>query len=92
VVTVSKEFPKAVEDLKILSTARCARTSYTQPEDGKVIDLETAKRIYSQTLMASSNAGDPKHLSPLEHVACAMDNSSFVGNFKGFKQFRKEVE
>jgi hypothetical protein len=31
----------------------------------------------------------PRHLSPAEHVAQALDSEEYIGNFCGFKQFRK---
>lgn len=81
-----------LEGKKILSAARCAVTSYTSIEDGREINLETAERIFHKTLMASSGPSDPKHLSPVEHQAMAMHEPKFYANFKGFKQYRKEIE
>ena len=35
--------------------------------------------------------GDPKHLSPCEHQAQAMEQGEYFANFRGFSQFRREI-
>ena len=68
---------------KALSTARCARVSYLNHngtrDPNKDIDLHNQ-------LLAE------KHMSPFEHVATPSAINEFRGNFKGWMQYRKEVE
>lgn len=73
----------SIEDLKIkIAIARCARISYHNYEgkDDYEADIKLCDRLFGSI---------PRHLSPTEHVAQAMDSSEFSGNFKGFKQYRK---
>jgi thymidylate synthase ThyX len=67
---------------KKIAIARCARISYFNYEgkDDYESDIRTCDKLFGAV---------PKHLSPTEHVACAMNDSNFYGNFKGFKQYRK---
>lgn len=67
---------------KKIAIARCARISYNNYEgkDDYEADVKLCDRLFGTI---------PKHLSPTEHVACAMNNSDFIGNFCGFKQYRK---
>ena len=67
-----------------IAVARCARVSYYDFH-GKD-DYKNDFRLYSD--LVESN---PKHLSPTEHVAMALDKSERVGNFKGWKQARKFI-
>lgn len=66
--------------LRKLSVARCARVSYLQ-HNGRhdpAADVALADRL------AASG-----HWSPFEHVADANDRDDFVGNFRGWTQYRK---
>jgi hypothetical protein len=72
--------------LKQISTARCARVSYanhdgTDPDVGKDIALH-------DDLVGSK----PLHASPTEHQAMAICSDTWSKNFKGWKQYRCEVE
>jgi thymidylate synthase ThyX len=72
----------SLQDLKIkIAIARCARISYFNYEgkDDYEADVKLCDRLFGN---------NPKHLSPTEHVAMATDDSNFIGNFKGFKQYR----
>lgn len=75
--------PAPLEMLKQISTARCARTSYYLPEDGKWStperDIELCGRL--------SSSG---HWSPFEHVATPVLDNVYIGNFRSWKQYRKE--
>ncbi len=64
-----------------IAVARCARVSYFNYEgkDDYEADIKLCDRLFGSI---------PRHLSPTEHVAMATDNSDFIGNFRGFKQFR----
>jgi hypothetical protein len=80
-----KKFASEFDDIRIkIATARCARVSYLNFEgkDDYEADLKLFQRLY-----------DMKHMSPFEHCARAMDNSTnWSGNFRGFVQLRKEIE
>jgi thymidylate synthase ThyX len=69
------------QQLKV-AIARCARLSYLT-FDGEM-NVEKDFEIYDKLLN-----NNPKHASPAEHVAFPIPDSKFVGNFKGWVQFRK---
>ncbi len=76
----------ALDQAKIkISIARCARISYFNYEgkDDYAADIALCDRLFDSI---------PRHLSPTEHVAQATDNNNFIGNFRGFKQFRYTFE
>lgn len=64
-----------------IAIARCARVSYFNYEgkDDYEADIKLCDRLFGSV---------PRHLSPTEHVAQANDDEQFIGNFKGFKQYR----
>jgi len=73
----------SVDDAKKkIAIARCARVSYNNFEgkDDYEADIKLCDRLFG---------GNPKHLSPTEHVAQAQNNSDWSGNYRGFKQYRK---
>lgn len=75
-------FKLGIESAKKISAGRCARVSYLT-HDGKrdpQADIELCERLHSSG-----------HMSPLEHVATPVKSEDFIGNFKGWKQFRKEL-
>jgi len=65
-----------------VSAARCARVSYLTHEGKRDIgaDMDLFNRLMKQI---------PHHASPLEHVACSMDDTERRGNFIGWTQLRK---
>lgn len=70
--------------LRLISAGRCARVSYLT-HDGKR-DL-TADVLLAQRLVADG------HMSPLEHQATPMNYPDrWSGNFRGWRQFRKQFE
>jgi thymidylate synthase ThyX len=70
-----------------ISTARCARSSYTLVgEKGKKHDYEDDIKLHDRL------QGPPFHASPFEHCAQCQNNSKYIGNFRGFKQYRKFFE
>lgn len=77
----------STNDLKAISAARCARTSYTvvggSTGNTALKDVELGKKLI---------AANPLHASPLEHQAKARINSERLGNFRGWKQWRIELE
>lgn len=72
------------EKWKYISVGRCARTSY-ETHDG-VRDIEKDFEL------ASTRLAPHGHMSPFEHVATPLDDpNQYSGNFRGWKQFRKEL-
>lgn len=74
---------KDIDRLKYkIAVARCARISYENFEgkDDYEADIKLCDRLFGSI---------PKHLSPPEHVAQAIDSTEYIGNFRGFKQLRK---
>ncbi len=72
----------AIRKVKI-ATARCARISYTVVgEEGKVGSLDNDIILHDRL----SKSG---HWSPFEHCAMASNESKYIGNFRGFIQYRK---
>lgn len=75
----------SLADCKLASVARCARVSYapfgsTEPDFKK--DLELGRTLLKD-----------KHMSAFEHVATPLLHASErVSNFRGWKQFRQEVD
>jgi len=75
---------KNIEELKKISTARCARVSYLT-HDGKRDhnkDLELHNRLLSEG-----------HMSPFEHIArpAKINENNLMGNFRGWIQYRKLI-
>lgn len=68
-----------------LSTARCARVSYTL-RDGS-IDKEKDIVLHDALVIA-----EPLHASPAEHQAAAMKDDSFNRNFRGWSMYRNKLE
>lgn len=65
-----------------ISTARCARVSYLNHEGKRWIPDDLA--LYERLL-----GSDVMHASPFEHPAQAVGGRARIGNFEGWKQFRK---
>jgi hypothetical protein len=98
-------YEQVIEDLKKVSAARCASTSY-KTVDGFDMTIERAIALVDKLIGAS-----PLHASPFEHVAQADEaivhtcdtlaghvyigveygNPHQHGNFKGFRQWRKQL-
>lgn len=80
---VANSYQDSDRMLAFISAGRCARVSYLT-HDGK--------RNPREDIKLASRLLEDGHMSPLEHVACA-DSSmkKYVGNFKGFLQFRKTI-
>jgi thymidylate synthase ThyX len=79
-------FVSEIEEAKRkIAVARCARISYNNFEgkDDYVADIKLCDRLFGSI---------PRHLSPTEHVAQALDHKEYIGNFKGFLQYRKTFE
>lgn len=77
------EYHRLLNDLKIkIAVARCARISYFNYEgkDDYQKDIATCNKLFGSV---------PRHLSPAEHVAMCVDQNIQIGNFFGWKQYRK---
>lgn len=75
--------PKNESLLIKASTARCARVSYlTHDKKNPTIDEDVALH---DRLLAS------KHMSPFEHIATPAATMDYVGNFRGWIQYRKTI-
>jgi thymidylate synthase ThyX len=70
-----------------ISTARCARASYTLPGSDKPSTLDKDLQLYDRLIHS-----EPKHCSPSEHQALAMDCDEPSRNFRGFHQHRIFVD
>jgi hypothetical protein len=75
----------SIGGLKI-SVARCARVSYllhdgTEPSIEK--DIELHDKLVVQV---------PLHASPAEHQAKALNDDFYIGNFRGWLQYRKTLQ
>lgn len=86
-VTDEERTQYPLDDLRKMSTARCARVSY-KLHDGSNTTLEKDRELFDR--LVKSN---PIHASPLEHCASAMIYADLVSrNFTGWKQFRETWE
>ena len=72
-----------VDVLKKISSARCARVSY-KTQDGNRPRFEEDIELHDHLLSSG-------HMSPLEHPAKAEKFRSFIGNFRGWTQYRKTI-
>ena len=72
--------------LRKLSAARCARVSYLT-HDGLIPNVENDVKLHDRLV-----ASDPIHASPVEHQATPAGNGLFYKNFRGWVQYRFEVE
>lgn len=68
-----------------LSTARCARVSYTL-RDGST-DEEKDIALHDRLVVE-----EPLHASPAEHQAVAMRDDRFNRNFRGWSMYRNKLE
>lgn len=74
--------------LKAVSAGRCAWVSYYMPGDNSKKMSNVLVAIQTYLKLAGSN---PKHLSPLMHVATPLPLSVRVGSHRGWLMFRKEL-
>ena len=70
-----------------VSAARCARVSYAVHGSNKISTVEQDTTLYNKLVVAN-----PKHLSPTEHQAMAMNDKKFYKNFRGWVQHRSFIE
>jgi hypothetical protein len=72
---------------KAVSAARSARTSYTLAGSNKVSDVDSDVALCKRLV-----GSQPLHASPVEMVAQALETPERIGNFRGFRQWRKSFE
>jgi hypothetical protein len=75
-----------IEQQKAVAAGRCGRVSFYLPEEG---DRASAPGRDADRARGFSENG---HWSPLEHVATPTEGPDRVGNFHGWKQWRKFFE
>lgn len=75
-----------LQTLQKLSTARCARVSYLT-HDGLAPVIHKDIQLHDQLVVAT-----PIHASPTEHQATAVSDDLFHKNFRGWIQYRADVE
>jgi thymidylate synthase ThyX len=77
------EYTLDADTRRRISAARCARVSYLTHDGKREIakDLELCERLRKE-----------RHLSPFEHVATPSGDAAFHANFRGWVQFRREIE
>jgi thymidylate synthase ThyX len=71
-----------IEGLKKVSTGRCTRVSYLTHMGVRDLqaDIDLCEMLQKDG-----------HMSPFEHPAMAFAQSDWIGNFQGFKQYRKFI-
>ena len=75
--------PGLTEDEKMrVACARCARVSY---------ENFSGSRNSKEDLRLADSLIHSGHMSPFEHVATAFPQSVYVGNFRGWVQYRKKI-
>ena len=74
-------------ELRKISVGRCARVSYLT-HAGRRDPVEDI-RLHDDLANTASLGADPMHASPFEHVAVAVGGRQRIGNFEGWKQYRK---
>ncbi len=75
-----------LDTLLKLSTARCARVSYLTHE-GNTPSIDKDIKLHDQLV-----GSVPIHASPTEHQAFAASDDGFYKNFRGWKQYRIDIE
>jgi hypothetical protein len=68
---------------KKISAARCARVSFLLPDTGERSKI--GKDVELHDRLSSSG-----HWSPFEHQATPTEADEYIGNFRAWKQYRKE--
>lgn len=86
-ITPADELKFTLDEQKQLSAARCAWLSYELPGEDGMNDIARAQRTFKK--LAGS---EPKHLSPFEHQAKPTYGRGYIGNLRGWMQYRKEFD
>jgi thymidylate synthase ThyX len=73
------------KELVKIATGRCARVSYLNHNG--VRSIEDDIKLHDRLLSSK-----PAHLSPFEHIAVALPDSSKRANFVGFESYRYQLE
>lgn len=79
---------RQIEELKLISAGRCARVSYFN---------HSGNRDLKEDVALAHRLAESGHWSPFEHIATPEEEkpifgTTYVGNFKGWIQFRKEYQ
>lgn len=88
-VTAHEKYEHTIATCKLVSAARCARTSYSN-YDGTKPDVEKDLRVAYKLLFPESG---PMHQSPFEHIAQPNSHDRGEGSFNliGWVSFRWEL-
>lgn len=76
-----------LDEAKRISVGRCARVSYYTHEGKR--DIIEDIRLHDDLAKTASLGADPMHASPFEHQAQAIGFRTRIGNFEGWRQYRK---
>lgn len=82
-ITSEEEIKYSLSERKKISSARCARVSY--------LNHDKAQDYFADMKLHDGLLAD-EHMSPFEHQAMALDTSQFFANFRGWKQYRWDLE
>jgi hypothetical protein len=85
-ITSQDQIDVPERDLRLVSAARAARTSYLAHDGRKPVlkeDLALARKLLSAV---------PMHASPFEHQAMAMKDYRYWANFRSWRQQRWDLE
>lgn len=83
----TEDFELPLDVVKKISVGRCARVSYLTHEGTR--DPARDVELHDK-LLSTIESPDPGHFSPFEHVAEALGRPEQVGNFVGWRQYRKD--
>ena len=75
-----------LDEQKKVSAARCCRVSYMK-HDGFRADVSEDIQLHDRLVTAN-----PPHMSPVEHQAQCSYGEVWSGNFRQWRQYRKELE
>ncbi len=85
--TQDRAWAESTDDLKKISTGRCARVSYLT-HDGKR-DPDEDITLHDRLLGSLTDPDSRFHASPFEHPCMALDSRERIGPYEGWKQYRK---
>lgn len=88
ITNVDLQRAASLETLLAISTGRCARISYLT-HDGRRDPAEDVE-LHDRLAKTATLGADPMHASPFEHQACAIGRRQRIGNFEGWRQYRKQ--
>lgn len=79
------QYSEDIKTLIMIAIGRCARVSYKQHDGSRNVEKDIALHDYLAT-------AQPPHLSPFEHIAQNMDDSTMYANLQGWQHKRWQLE